>query len=76
MSKGNSPAFPCVDKDKRMWTGMNLRDYFALEALNSLIKLHDKRDFEDIENEDLNEFIADTAYAIADAMLDERENYR
>jgi len=25
--RGNPPAFPCVDKDRRMWTGMNHRDY-------------------------------------------------
>lgn len=69
MSKGNSPAFPCVDKDKRMWTGMNLRDYFALEAMNSLIRTtpQDKAG---------PELISMLSYKVADAMLEEREKYR
>ena len=76
MSEGNSPAFPCQDNKKQIWTGMNLRDYFALEAMNGLIRLHDKRDFENIENENLLEYIADTAYSLADSMLEEREHWR
>lgn len=68
MSKGNSPAFPCVDKDKRMWTGMNLRDYFALETLNGLIQHSGE-----IEN---IPYIAKYSYEVANAMLDEREKYR
>jgi hypothetical protein len=67
--RGNSPAFPCVDKDKRMWTGMNLRDYFALEALNGLIKVVDP----DIGTPT---HLAIKAYAIANCMLDEREKFR
>lgn len=69
MSKGNSPAFPCVDKDKRMWTGMNLRDYFALEALNSLIRITPA-------DKVTEAWLANVAFKIADAMLDEREKYR
>lgn len=70
--RGNSPAFPCVDKDKRMWTGMNLRDYFALESLNALIRNvpHDPK--KEIEPDTL----AMLSYAIANAMLDEREKFR
>jgi hypothetical protein len=70
--RGNSPAFPCVDKDKRMWTGMNLRDYFALESLNALIRNvpHDPK--KEIEPDTL----AMLSYAIANAMLDEREKLR
>ncbi len=71
MSKGNSPAFPCVDKDKRMWTGMNLRDYFVLEAVNGM--LH----YGGYDGDDgAAQFFAKSAYEIADAMLDEREKYR
>jgi hypothetical protein len=66
MSQGNSPAFPCVDRDKRMWTGMNLRDYFALEAMHGLLEA-DKVKRVDIPEE---------AYIIADKMLEEREKYR
>ena len=71
MSKGNSPAFPCIDNKKQVWTVMNLRDYFALEALNSLIKLHQ----EPLDNLDPN-YIAELSYGIADEMLEERENYK
>ena len=66
MSKGNSPAFPCQDNNKNIYTGMNLRDYFALEAMHGLLEAdHVRR--EDIPRE---------AYRIADAMLDERQNYK
>ena len=45
---------------------MNLRDYFALEAMHGLLEAdHVKRD--DIPAE---------AYKIADAMLEERELYK
>jgi hypothetical protein len=72
MSKGNSPAFPCVDRDKRMWTGMNLRDYFALEAVNALIRNVPHDPAKAIEPD----VLAMLSYKIADAMLDEREKYR
>ena len=66
MSKGNSPAFPCQDSNKNIYTGMNLRDYFALEAMHGLLEAdHVKRD--DIPKE---------AYRIADMMLDERQAYK
>jgi hypothetical protein len=72
MSKGNSPAFPCQDSKKNIYTGMNLRDYFALEAMHALIEggggLADNLG-------DVTE-IAQTSYRIADAMLDERLNYK
>lgn len=67
MSKGNSPAFPCQDQNKNIYTGMNLRDYFALEALEALIKSDDDIDVT---------YIASVAYNIADAMLDERLKYK
>jgi hypothetical protein len=69
MSKGNSPAFPCQDSKKQIWTGMNLRDYFALEAMNALIKKEEPEDL-------FAESIAAFSYKIADAMLTERENYK
>jgi hypothetical protein len=67
MSQGNSPAFPCQDNNKQIYTGMNLRDYFALEALNSLLRV---KSYADIKK------FAKEAYKIADAMLDERLNYK
>jgi hypothetical protein len=66
MSQGNSPAFPCQDNNKQIYTGMNLRDYFALEAMNGLLEAdHVKRD--DIPAE---------AYRLADIMLEERLKYK
>ena len=66
MSKGNSPAFPSKDAQGQVWTGMNLRDYFALEAMHSLLEAdHVRRD--DIPKE---------AYRLADMMLDERSEYK
>jgi len=68
LSKGNSPAFPCQDQNKNIYTGMNLRDYFALEAMNAYIR----RPEATTSAPDL----AVIAYTIADAMLDERQNYK
>jgi hypothetical protein len=48
---------------------MNLRDYFALEAMNGLIK---KLDLDKATNSHL----AFLAYNIADEMLDERLKYK
>ena len=67
MSQGNSPAFPCQDNKKQIYTGMNLRDYFALEALNSLLRV---KSYADVKK------FAEEAYKIADTMLDERLNYK
>lgn len=67
MSNGNSPAFPCQDNNKQIYTGMNLRDYFALEALNSLLRV---KSYKDVKK------FAQESYQLADAMLDERLNYK
>lgn len=71
MSKGNSPAFPCQDNKKQIYTGMNLRDYFALEAMHALLT---KEGFDGIKNE--AQYKAEEWYQIADAMLDERLKYK
>lgn len=68
MSQGNSPAFPCQDNNKQIYTGMNLRDYFALEAMNAYMRRQDSTTTADN--------VASIAYRIADAMLDERLNYK
>jgi hypothetical protein len=52
-----------------MWTGMNLRDYFALEALNGLIKVVDAK-------AGTPAHLATKAYSIANCMLEEREKFR
>ena len=71
MSKGNSPAFPAKDAKGQIWTGMNLRDYFALEAMNGILEntLYTGKETEAIK-------IAKQAYKLADSMLDERNNYK
>ena len=67
--RGNSPAFPCQDNKKQIWTGMNLRDYFALEAMNAIVR-NDKEFNLDYEE------ISGMSYDLATAMLDEREKHR
>lgn len=71
MSKGNSPAFPCQDNNKNIYTGMNLRDYFALEAMHGILEntLYSGKDTEATK-------ISKQAYKIADCMLEERQNYK
>lgn len=66
MSNGNSPAFPCHDNKKQIYTGMNLRDYFAMEALHALI---DSQWSEDPKE------LAKQSYKVSNAMLDERVKY-
>lgn len=66
MSKGNSPAFPCQDSKKNIYTGMNLRDYFALEAMHGLLEA----------DHVVRSEIPKEAYRIADMMLDERQAYK
>ena len=72
MSKGNSPAFPCQDSNKNIYTGMNLRDYIAMEALHAIID--GGEGIADYEGEP--KFLAKKSYEIADAMLNERQNYK
>ena len=69
--RGNSPAFPCQDNKKQIWTGMNLRDYIAMEALHAII---DSGGWSGGESEAT--FLSQSAYRIATAMLDEREKFR
>lgn len=59
------PAFPQslrTDPRDRTWEGMSLRDYFAGQALDSIL----------LENEADAGRVAAYAYRVADAMLMER----
>jgi len=67
MSTGNSPAFPCQDNNKQIYTGMNLRDYIAMEALHALI---------DSGHRVIPKSLAKDSYEISDAMLEERLKYK
>ena len=71
MSQGNSPAFPCQDQKKNIYTGMNLRDYFALEAMHGILE---NSDYTGKDNQATK--LANHAYLIADAMLEERQKYK
>ena len=62
------PAFPHIDSEcGRFEEGMTLRDYFAAKALQGLLSRigHDKMNVHDV--------LAQRTYAIADAMLEARE---
>ena len=81
MSKGNSPAFPCQDNNKQIYTGMNLRDYFAIEAMHAIIdsgnyELEHDEDGYRSDNSMKCSDVAQRSYQVADAMLDERLKYK
>lgn len=67
--RGNSPAFPCKDGKNQIWTGMNLRDYIAMEALHALI---DSGQWQTFANKEL----VQNAYELANLMLSEREKHK
>lgn len=69
----NEPAFPAEEDTEypsavvtTKHQGMTLRDYFAAKAMQGLL-LDDNGDFSDPN------WMAETAYAYADAMLKERQ---
>jgi len=74
------PAFPCerqlTDQDVLAFEGMTLRDYFAAEALNTMLGQYDFTFFEDDKSEKEGEtfalIVAKNAYSMADAMLKAR----
>lgn len=64
MSKNNGgPAFPY---QVSLQAGMTLRDYFAAKAMHAYLMWPDAHDWEVSDH-------AKSAYAMADAMLKERE---
>jgi hypothetical protein len=73
--RGNSPAFPCQDNQKQIWTGMNLRDYIAMEAMHGLLEYGIFEIGEDHLGVNAKG-LAQNSYEIANAMLDERETFR
>ena len=66
------PAFPidCRDSEGtgKIFTGMNLRDYFAAKALQGFAGLKQAPTYKDEY-----EMLASTAYRMADAMLEARK---
>lgn len=64
-------AFPKADSVRQR--GMSLRDYFAAKAMASLTSVYWEA-FESYESgADLNKCLCETAYEMADAMLEARE---
>ena len=63
----NTNAFP-VEINEHTDTGMTLRDYFAAAALQGLIANKRHMGIDCLT-------MSDWAYKMANAMLDERENY-
>ena len=77
----NPRAFPLPVSDNNMgYEGMTLRDYFAAAALNKCIDYTTAADDDGSPNnphntpDELAGLIANYAYAIADAMLEERQS--
>jgi len=77
--KDNSePAFP-VEAPNEIYSGMSLRDYFAAKSMQAIITklpiIDQLSEFGiSINNKNkYNEDIAESAYCIADAMLEERK---
>jgi hypothetical protein len=73
----NPNAFPIALKDNsnpfhRDASGMSLRDYFAAKAMQGVMSTYsDETELEHIALESIH--IAEMSYAIADAMLKQRE---
>jgi len=71
------PAFPVPGlAGNSDYDGMTLRDYFAAEALNTILGQYDFTFFEDDKSEKEGEtfalIVAKNAYSMADAMLKAR----
>lgn len=74
--RGNSPAFPCQDNKKQIWTGMNLRDYFALEAMNGMLENFKLSHLMNEEDTSFMDDLVKCSYMIANKMLSEREKFK
>lgn len=65
---GNFNQDQPADCDSRDQNGMSLRDYFAAKALPAVIEAGSKQKSVPVNHE----IVAQTCYAIADAMIEER----
>ena len=64
----NPPAFPCHLDTPSEYDGMTLRDYFAAQAMQALLRQYPDH----LMNSPASE-VASDAYSMADAMLAVRE---
>lgn len=67
MKKENTKAFPIVSGHDVYSTGMDLRDWFAGQALMGLISAGRDDEF-------MEKGMSEIAYSYADAMMKERKN--
>lgn len=64
-------AFPIANMEgDEEFLGMDLRDYFAAKAMQAIIG---KSDDKSIEIDEIDNWIGDYAYVVADAMMIARE---
>jgi hypothetical protein len=69
--KNRIKAFPNEGYKSDIFDGMSLRDYFAAKAMQAIISNSDKQSiaFGEVDN-----WVGDYAYDVADAMMEAREN--
>jgi len=82
-TKHNDPAFPTLVYDEKSgmpnghYEGITLRDYFAAKAMQAIISnsdtLRECINYAIKDNIESNDEVAFKAYAMADAMLKQRE---
>ena len=70
--KTGGPAFPVTDEHQMNKRGMTLRDYFAAQALAGICA-SPINPWTSLQPQESGAKMACSAYAIADAMLAERE---
>jgi hypothetical protein len=63
----NEPAFPQSKDDNQFCSGMTLRDYFAGQAMTSLLSLYYDR------GQLFADQVTEQAYQMADAMMEARK---
>ena len=71
-SRSDMKAFPASSKYNDEYNGMDLRDYFAAKALQSIItdgKLGDR-----LKHDDYIKKVSEMSYEYADSMMKAREN--
>jgi hypothetical protein len=79
--KDGGPAFPINNNDVITIVtnngnhpeGMSLRDYFAAKAMQGIISAHNENgEWTGVGDIEMNKIMAETAYSVADAMLEAR----
>jgi hypothetical protein len=63
-------AFPLVHDPKTHEAGMDLRDYFAAKAMQAIIGNSDQAS---LEVGEVDNWVGDYAYVVADAMMEAKE---